>query len=499
MLLLQELIEKLRTSSWSVDCVEMQLTPGSDARSGTHAGPGYFRQEADGTIAYKVYPPPPASFDPRSISSRPGVAGRILGAERFHRLEARDKTGIVWQAARTLPIPESCLLGGKPFEIVSGTAYELTFTRSFVKQEIHCLTLVFFTDERVPGNASTEVATLRPDGSSSKKTTLDTAVFSTVFGDFSIYNNSGALVVEVVSKNEFPPHFETRIVEALGLVLAKPLAWNVIERYENATEIVRVRGRREVIDAKLPPPIATGKIDFSGGGIWLLFDKYLAMICSKTEEDFHCCSRHLFAVLEASAGVISARGLALGVAAEGIAKELHPLAGAPMEGIAEVIQPLTDHCLDWAGMPKGELGESLRRRLPGMIGQLNNVSTKDKLRALVDDKVIYPAHIRAWSDLRNTLAHGVAAGGEDIQELVDLCDRVTVLMYHLIFRAVGYEGNYKDYSVHGWPKKYYRGRPVTQEEIAIAAYYIWKNSGEPDGRDVAHWLQGREDLEKGLY
>ena len=59
----------------------------------------------------------------------------------------------------------------------------------------------------------------------------------------------------------------------------------------------------------------------SGGDVWRLFDKYLGLVCSQTDDGFHPCSRHVFSVLEAS-GAISARGLALGVAVEGIAKEL---------------------------------------------------------------------------------------------------------------------------------------------------------------------------------
>ena len=32
-------------------------------------------------------------------------------------LEARDKTGIVWQVDRTLPVPETCLLDGRHFKL----------------------------------------------------------------------------------------------------------------------------------------------------------------------------------------------------------------------------------------------------------------------------------------------------------------------------------------------------------------------------------------------
>src|SRR5262249_9946661 len=152
------------------------------------------------------------------------------------------------------------------------------------------------------------------------------------------------------------------------------------------------------------------------------------------------------AALEASAGSITATGLALGVAAEGIVKALFPAAGTPTEGMAAIVQPLQDYCVAWPGNPGGELGESLKRRLPGMIGQLTNVSTKDKFHAVDKQKVIYEEHIKAWDKLRNTLAHGVTPGSREIQKLVDLCNKVTMLMYHLIFRGCGYEGSYEDYS-----------------------------------------------------
>ena len=36
-----------------------------------------------------------------------------------------------------------------------------------------------------------------------------------------------------------------------------------------------------------------------------------------------------------------------------------------------------------------------------------------------------------------------------------------------------------------------------EEEIAVAAYFIWKNSGEQHGHDVEHWFEGKEQLESG--
>jgi hypothetical protein len=67
------------------------------------------------------------------------------------------------------------------------------------------------------------VTTVTPDGSVNRHSKLDTAQFKTAFGDFHIYNRPGMLVADVVSHTPFPAHLETRVVESLSFVLAKPL------------------------------------------------------------------------------------------------------------------------------------------------------------------------------------------------------------------------------------------------------------------------------------
>lgn len=55
----------------------------------------------------------------------------------------------------------------------------------------------------------------------------------------------------------------------------------------------------------------------------------------------------------------------------------------------------------------------------------------------------------------------------------------------------------KDYAIDGSSSKYYRGRPATEEEKAVAAYYLWEKNVHED--DVARWYAGMGDLEKGVY
>ena len=352
---------------------------------------------------------------------------------------------------------------------------------------------------RIPGNASTKVTTVTPDGSISRHLRLDTAQVKTVFGDFNIFNRPGMLVVEAVSPTMFPAHFETRIVEALGFVLAKPLTWNVIELVEGGVETVRLRGVPEAVDAKLQPPVVGGTIDMSGGDVWRLFNQYLTMVCTHAGPEFHPCSRHVFSVLEASAGTVGARGLALGVAVDGLAKELFPDAGVLPTTLKPLVKQLRTYFRAWPEFHNEGTKRALHDRVDAMLGRILDVSAKSRLFALAREKSVYEAHIKAWNDLRHASAHGVMPGSDDIQTLVDLCGGVTVLMNHLVFRAVGYEGTYRDYSVHGWPKKRYRGRPPTEEEIAVAAYYIWKKTGEQHGNDVGNWFAAKNELELGIY
>jgi hypothetical protein len=160
MFLNQDMIEKFRDGTWGIDCVAMKLGQAAATGPTPYAGPGHMRQNPDGTVGYKLYPPLPKQFNPASFGpSTRGQAGQLIGTHHFYLLEALDSTGLRWRVERTLPVPQRCLVGGGFYEIVSGTAHELSFSREFI-QSVSSLTLVFFTEVEIPGNASTEVTTV---------------------------------------------------------------------------------------------------------------------------------------------------------------------------------------------------------------------------------------------------------------------------------------------------------------------------------------------------
>lgn len=492
MLKLEEVAEALRLRTWSVDCPIMTLKPLKNSSSIEYEGCGYFKQAVNGSISYKLYSMQPLGFAPHSIFPQM-VAGRILSDDFYHQLDTVDMEGTAWRVQRTMPSISTNSMDNRQFNLATGQAYELLTTCERI-QNLSSLKIMFFTDERVPENASTEVKTKTPDGGWTSSSSLDTAVFSTSSGDFSIFNRPGMLVVKVVCPGKFPKHFETRIVEALSFVLAKPLAWNVLECVEDGVETVRLRGKQKGVDAKLLPPTATDTIDMSGGGVWRLFDKYLTMVSAHTTPDFHPCSRHVFSVLDASAGTIYARGLALGVAVEGIVKDLFPDAAALPPTLKPAVQQLRSYFQDWPGFNDEATKKALFKRVEDMLGNIMNVSAKSRLIALAKQGAVHERHIELWGKLRNTTAHGVTQETDDFQPILNLCDGATVLMYHLIFRKVGYDGSYRDYSVHGYPTQHYRGRPPTEAEIAVSAYYLWKKANSRHGHDIEDWFAAKAEL-----
>jgi hypothetical protein len=498
MFMLEEMVGALQQGKWEIDCVEMALAQNDIEQPMSFSGPGYLRQDEDGMVTFKVYPTAVEKYNHWTEFGRFGTPGKLIEPSRYYNLKAKDRYGQDWKVVRTLAEVGGSFLEDGPTYVVDGRAAEIASTRATnYPADYQRLVMYFFSEAKVPCNVPTETMTVIGGQKHRESSSLNVASVATRFGTFRISKRTGLVVVEVESGFPFPPHFEVRIVEALGLALAKPLFWNVIELQSGGTETVRVRGQRVAVEAKLPPPSGGGDID-DNGQVWVLFDKYLAFVCGHTDSTFHPCSRHLFSVLEASAGAISAKALALGVAVEGIVKELFPKAGALCDGLKPKVRELRKHFEKWEGFQDDATQAALLKRVQDMLGRILEVSTKSKLYALVNDKVVYEAHVKAWGELRNKSAHGVTPGSRDHQELVDLCNQVTVLLYHLIFRAIGFDGGYLDYSTHGWPLKRYRGRPVTDAEIAVAAYFMWERAGREHGRDVEHWITARASLEQGL-
>ena len=83
------------------------------------------------------------------------------------------------------------------------------------------------------------------------------ATFATCDLSFQMWREDKRLLVEIESEKSMPDHIESRVVEALQFVLARPLPWLIMER--RLQQVTQVRVRRHHLDSRIPsfqPPLA---------------------------------------------------------------------------------------------------------------------------------------------------------------------------------------------------------------------------------------------------
>lgn len=90
------------------------------------------------------------------------------------------------------------------------------------------------------------------------------------------------------------------------------------------------------------------------------------------------------------------------------------------------------------------------------------------MRDLGGKHITDKAYVQAWQRLRNRGVHPTQQDKLDIdsidyQKLLDEIRRVVVLMYHIVFSIIGYEGAYTDYAMRGPPQRIF---PVSQNKEA---------------------------------
>ena len=96
-------------------------------------------------------------------------------------------------------------------------------------------------------------------------------------------------------------------------------------------------------------------------------------------------------------------------------------------------------------------------RIEGFIGSTGEVRGGDLLRSYAKSmpNVVTRDEFTAWKTLRNPLAHGEFGG--DSQLLLTRQTLTCNLINKLVLKAVGYKGQFIDYSSHDWRTSIFEG------------------------------------------
>lgn len=436
---------EIRAGRWSLDCPQMLLrSRAQDAEAFT--GPGAIRFAADGAIAFKLYATRQARDE--TITFGHG-AGTILPEDSYFDLEARDWKGRRWKAARlrarTQENPEMSSV------IWSGEIPRLTCSSQLPREVPHgVLRMEILSDVKIPCNAIVQSEKSIGTETKLRSSAVAAAKFQAGCYGFLVEREEKGVSVDVTCPGPaVPPSLELRVIEALQFVLARWLSWSVLERVHGTSYELEIRGlQKGEGKPRLKRPLALQDVDLEGV-VWKLFECYFEYVSRESSGNLHRISELVYSAIEGSEGSIQAMVLSLSVAVEGVLRAAFPDLCAPPANFLKQVENALDL------IERSEIDKTARERIKSAIGMMTGLRAQQGLDELLRRGAVAKSEVEAWKRLRHKSAHGANAGDISdtaaMQTFLDRSFRLTVLLYRLIFTAIGYEGPYTDYGTREWP------------------------------------------------
>jgi hypothetical protein len=448
-MILDDLLTKFEEKRFEFDCPQMELTQANATNPVTFKGKGFVRQTSDDQLEFKMFATETAGTDQADWLRRQlsATSGKLFADADYYDLNVTDINGRRWIAERILPNCTWSFVDDSP-NIVG--KIPLLCTVDSPRIVSNYLNLHYFDECKLPW-----IEVTKSEGGQSWK--RDHVRFSVGVCDFLIRQHNLGFRVEVKSEKPIPAHLPTRIDEAFQYFLSKSVYWRIRTRSVDNQEMIEiVSGRAGAKGNRLGPPLASGASGFYECG-WSLFTKYLQYILESTPHPYwNHCTYHLHNAREVSAGSLDSWAVGVSVAVEGIA-DLLPHPGGCHSSRRETEELIKEVLHLFEATTRFQHS---RPRLEALLDSMLNVRPDDCLAPLVASNHVSADHIKAWRRLRNKHVHPrrndlkkMTQG--DHQELIDLVYRTTVLMYHMTFYIIGYQGKYIDYGSPGWPSMDY--------------------------------------------
>lgn len=111
---------------------------------------------------------------------------------------------------------------------------------------------------------------------------------------------------------------------------------------------------------------------------------------------------------------------------------------------------------------KSGMAARAKQRVLSSLGGAVKPGPKQVLNRIQEQGFITADEVKAWTSLRNHAAHGGDVDDstfEAIQGSVDKYYRCLGLFYRLLFVAIGYRGQHRDFTAPGWPTGWFGSEP----------------------------------------
>lgn len=404
-------------------------------------GAGFLAQDKDGTLLLRM-----AAHEERTDVqvlkmefSQSWAAGQIIPETDYYDLKAWTVSGVEWRAERVSPNMDYGM---------HGTAARIRLrrieTRGQWEHRAERATVTVSIPEELGLPWHEWISTSALSGAVDKFR-YDTGQFSWFAHKF---NGQTTVGFSVEGDNAEPAY--THFLRALKIVLGRliePQQFSITEGHWRATCLA---SRSEsTTKRRLAPPVRGLRLDADDTHAFIR-----AFLENSTREPLRTDAggegghseliyRHWHRILRAWENDLENSALVLSVAIEGLIKEAF---ASEHDVDAEFIDQL-----DRAKpiLEKVELDKRARNCVLASIGNARKPRVGDVLRRLVEQGALHDGHVKAWSALRNTAAHGGTLADDDLalQAYIDRFHICLDLFYRLVFVIIGYRGHHRDYSV----------------------------------------------------
>ena len=440
-------IKSIMGNSFIIDCPNIKLIPQlPDSSRKTHEGSGFIGKNQDGSFSLKMYSKDELSFKDILFQHENSVPGEIIGEKSYYKLVAKDISGREWESKWILPDIHAG--SGGDGNVIRASIREIFWSSSInTKNDISYVGIYFPGEIEIPCNKYTEEEKIVDGEKRASSIGFNLAKFDSCDLKFEIKKEKDWLKLDAYSATQkINDTYIMRFVESLQFVLARPLAWSIAELVDGKIKKVRIRScKRNNKQLRIGSPVyMDGPFSYA----WALFDKYLNHIINyKDKDSWHPISNWVHAVIESGSVSLDTESLVLSIAIEGLLRdEFKHLRFGSEELEAQINEGksiIQGSCLK---LP-------FKERLYGLFVAMSKPRAKDLLYILKEKNLIDERLIKEYGKLRNPSAHGDFSNITNPQEQIDMCACALMLLYYLIFLAIGYKGKYIDYSMRGFPVK----------------------------------------------
>ena len=161
-----------------------------------------------------------------------------------------------------------------------------------------------------------------------------------------------------------------------------------------------------------------------------MFEAYFGYVI----QDPSRLSQLVHSTVEAGASSLYALALTLGVSVEGVLRLEFEDLGKPSKTFVNELSKAQEL------ISLSPVKPNAQKRICGSLNAMKGFRAQQALETLIGIGAVTSDEVAAWKQMRHRAAHADLPDSQDVQAFLDVCLRMTVLFYRLIFTAIGYRG-----------------------------------------------------------